>query len=545
MNEKKEKKLLMLSCIAAVVNALTIILTTEGIAKVMECVEVGEKARLPYYIMCFVLIIVFEKITSVGFEALKLAYITVGDYNRRVELVKVILKRAIYNYKKKNTAYYYNLITSDVSTISQSRLGSYPWIFYFVAYFLFAVIMLLRIDVVLTIIIIVLSFMPFLLDKLWSNVIAKCRIKHTENMENYLGNLKETLDKYDTIKNNYAENRFIEVFKKYCKNSRISYAKVSFASNMSQETLYLSASILQLVALIISSYFAATGRIHVAMIYAAMNYSTAVSNSFSNISNYHINIKSTKPINEKITGELNDKTDDVNENVNGKADDCTEDNVPIKINNLSFGFGEKMLYKDFTYFFEKGKKYAVVGESGSGKSTLLKLVLKNFCDYEGTISIFGHDIRNLAGGEIMKYISVVQQEPCIFNTSLYENITMYNSEIKEESEIYKKVINDLQLEALSKKVGDKKLGDFGSKISGGERQRICLARAVLRNTPVLFLDESTNGLDPVNKRIIEDYIFSRNDLTIVSITHDWTTENLEKYDYVIQGQGFGYDVVSQ
>lgn len=175
-----------------------------------------------------------------------------------------------------------------------------------------------------------------------------------------------------------------------------------------------------------------------------------------------------------------------------------------------------------------------MGESGSGKSTLMKLLLKYFDEYGGKICLEGQDIRQLSESEIYERVGVVNQSPYLFNASLYENITMFNGEPGENSEEYAKLLQDVNLTALAKRVEDKPLGDFGDNISGGERQRINLARAMCKHPAILIFDEPTTGLDPENVALIDEFIFSHKGVTRIVISHNWAKEYLDRFDHVVQ-----------
>ena len=176
----------------------------------------------------------------------------------------------------------------------------------------------------------------------------------------------------------------------------------------------------------------------------------------------------------------------------------------------------------------------MVGESGSGKSTLVKLLLKYYDDYQGTISLAGQDIRQLSEREVYKLVGVVDQSPYLFNASLYENITLFSGQPGQGSEEYQALVQKLNLTALAERVGDVPLGDFGDKISGGERQRINIARALRLDPKILVFDEPTTGLDPENVEMINEFIFDLQGVTRIVVSHNWSEDYLGRFDGVIR-----------
>lgn len=179
----------------------------------------------------------------------------------------------------------------------------------------------------------------------------------------------------------------------------------------------------------------------------------------------------------------------------------------ITIDNISFAHEgtKKFLFDNFTLSIPKGQKVGLVGASGSGKTTLTKLILR-FADVnKGEITIDGQSISEVTQESLRKSIAYVPQEPMLFHRSLRENIA-YGKPDATDAEIMKaakqanatEFIDDLE-EGLDTTVGER-----GVKLSGGQRQRIAIARAILKNAPILVLDEATSALDSESEKLIQD-----------------------------------------
>lgn len=128
----------------------------------------------------------------------------------------------------------------------------------------------------------------------------------------------------------------------------------------------------------------------------------------------------------------------------------------------------------------------------------------------------------------------MSQSPFLFNASLYDNITMFTNDPPRDSAEYEKLLADLNLTALAERVGDAPLGDFGDNISGGERQRINIARTLRSHPSILIFDEPTTGLDPENIALIDQFIFNLADVTRIVITHNWSEDYLARFDSVLR-----------
>ncbi len=176
----------------------------------------------------------------------------------------------------------------------------------------------------------------------------------------------------------------------------------------------------------------------------------------------------------------------------------------------------------------------MVGESGSGKSTMFKLLLKYFDNYEGNILLGGQNIKKLSENELYSKIGIITQTPYLFNATFYDNITLFSGNPKENSGEYINLLDDLNLTALAEQVGDVPLGDFGDNISGGERQRINIARTMFRKPEILIFDEPATGLDPENAALIDNFIFNHKEITRIVISHNWAEDYLSRFDEIIR-----------
>ena len=180
----------------------------------------------------------------------------------------------------------------------------------------------------------------------------------------------------------------------------------------------------------------------------------------------------------------------------------------------------------------QGKKIALLGKSGAGKSTLIQLLLGAISPAAGTIEINGHKPEEY-DESIFDMVSVLNQKPYLFATSIKNNIRLGNQEATDEEieQVIKQVKLDDYIHSLPKGLNTQ-MEETGQRFSGGERQRIALARILLKNTPIIILDEPTVGLDPQTERYLLDTIFTAlKDKTIIWVTHHLI--GIEKMDQVL------------
>jgi subfamily B ATP-binding cassette protein MsbA len=203
-------------------------------------------------------------------------------------------------------------------------------------------------------------------------------------------------------------------------------------------------------------------------------------------------------------------------------------NNNIEYENVSFAYnnfdGNDVL-KNINLNIQKGKMVALVGLSGSGKSTLADLLCRFYDVSAGSIKIDGVDIRDYKLSDIRKFLSIVSQEPILFNDTIANNISFGLDNVSDaDIELAAKVANAHDFICKLQNGYQTNIGDRGMTLSGGERQRITIARAVLRNPAILILDEATSSLDSESEKLVQDALIKlmRNRTSIV-IAHRLST----------------------
>lgn len=179
-------------------------------------------------------------------------------------------------------------------------------------------------------------------------------------------------------------------------------------------------------------------------------------------------------------------------------------NEAIRLEKVSFRYAEEWVLRDVDLTIRKGQTVALVGHSGSGKSTLVDLIPRFYDVVEGRITIDGTDIREVAVADLRRLMGNVNQEPILFNASVFENIAFgvkgaTLEKVRQAAEVAHadEFINDMPAGY------ETNIGDRGGKLSGGQRQRLSIARAVYKNPPILILDEATSALDTKSERLVQ------------------------------------------
>ncbi len=195
----------------------------------------------------------------------------------------------------------------------------------------------------------------------------------------------------------------------------------------------------------------------------------------------------------------------VDDNVNGKQLHSFNDRIEFR--NVSFAYSDAIILDGIDLTIEKGKTIALVGSSGSGKSTLADLVPRFHDITGGEVLIDGVNIKDYSLHSVRSLMSIVTQEPILFNDSIANNIRLGKEGASEEEIMDAAVVANAHNFIIQKEKGyHTNIGDRGSKLSGGERQRLTIARAVVKNPPLLILDEATSSLDTESERLVQDAI---------------------------------------
>jgi ATP-binding cassette, subfamily B, bacterial MsbA len=197
----------------------------------------------------------------------------------------------------------------------------------------------------------------------------------------------------------------------------------------------------------------------------------------------------------------------------------------IEFKNVSFSYQDKIILDDINLKIEKGKTVALVGSSGAGKSTLVDLVPRFHDTVKGELLIDGINIKNYSLHSLRNQMGIVTQEPILFNDTIANNISLGMQHAAKEEIITAAKIANANEFILQKENGyQTSIGERGNKLSGGEKQRVTIARAVLKNPPILILDEATSSLDTESEKLVQDAINNlMNNRTSIVIAHRLST----------------------
>jgi len=393
-------------------------------------------------------------------------------------------------------------IGSDVIEVHYSFLSILELIFRDPLMIIITISIMLILSVKLTIF--VFLFLPvagFLINVIGKNL-KKTSDKVQKEQGIFLSLLEETLSGLRVIKGFNAEGVFQKVFGQ----STSRFEKLSNKLMIKTQLAGPVSEVLGILVICVLIWYggslvlveeAMTGDKFIAYIALAYNIITPA----KSISKASYTIKKGNAAAERIL-EILETEDPLKDKEN--AIDKSDFNAEIAFNNISFKYEEEYVLKDFSLTVPKGTSVALVGQSGSGKSTLANLVTRFYDVNKGSITIDGTDVKDIKKKSLLGLMGIVTQDSILFNDSVANNIKLGKQEASSvEVQRASQIANAHEFVKDLPEQYDSNIGDGGNKLSGGQKQRLSIARAVLKNPPIMILDEATSALDTESEQLVQ------------------------------------------
>jgi len=525
---KQNKVLLLFTILTSIIASLGYVFMAVLLQKLLDiAVEKNMQQFIPmvlFSIFYFVMLGIFLYLQSLLSKRITCKIIK----QIRTDVFKGIVSQSMEDFGKRNTADYLSIITNDVKMIEDNFLLPFFEVVQYTVIFISSFVLMIYFDVIVTIVVFVAITLMFLVPSLLGKELEKRQNTLSSQLADFTTKLKDILSGFEIIKSYSMKQYVIQKFDK--ENSDTIHTKYSvdklFALNEGLSSFL--ALMVQIVVLFLSAYFIITERITVGTLLGMVQVSSNLANPLIMIFTNIPKIKSIQPIIEKLTVlskyELNEVP---------KKQSATFNSV-VSISNLSFAYEKQNRVLDkINLHIEKGKKYVIVGKSGCGKTTLVKLLAGYYTEYSGKILYDNTDLNMMNENDIVQLSSIIHQNIYMFNESVYDNICLHEDYSKESID---KAVKASGLNDVIEKLPEGLLyeaGENGSNLSGGQKQRIAVARALIRNKPILILDEGTSAIDMQTAYDIENHLLKIEGLTIITITHNLKKELLELYDNII------------
>lgn len=394
-------------------------------------------------------------------------------------------------------------MTADVQEVETSILTSIEAIVREPLTVIIAISIMLFMSVKLTLFVfILLPVSGFIISSISKKLKAKSELAQKET-GTFLSFIEETLTGLRVIKGFNAEhvigNKFLKSTAKFRNLMTSVFHRQTLASPMSE--FLGSATIIAILWYGGNEVLSQTSSLQPDEFLGYIVLFYTVLNPIKLITTTYYNLQKGEASAERIMQILNTEN-----NIKDKPNALEKDSFDneIKFENISFKYKKEYVLKDFSLTIKKGETVALVGQSGSGKSTLANLITRFYDVNEGSITIDGIDIRDLTKRSLRNLMGIVTQESILFNDSVENNIKLgvdnaTGGEILEAS----KIANALEfIDDLPERF-ETNIGDSGNSLSGGQKQRLSIARAVLKNPPIMILDEATSALDTESEQLVQ------------------------------------------
>lgn len=443
------------------------------------------------------------------------------DRNIKASLFQVILKRDESLRKETHTGKLMSILTSDAFIVDDFFFqGSNFRIIQPFITGLLALVTLLVIDYRFALVTSIFGFVSIFMATLFTTQIQKnyrdTRFKNDDSVHR----ASEIIENETMIRQYGIKNKIIANYDE----SNLKYSKSIIHANTLQLRIDMLQTLINIISLglflIIAYQLSTNGNFDFTNIVVLMPLRTSVSQMFSNLGsswNYMVEVStSSDRLLEILSMKVEDDRMDKEPLILNKGD------FIIQMEDVSFGYDKKNILNNVSLNFSSSQSYALVGHSGSGKSTLLNLLLGLYNTYTGRISINGHDVNELSLSSIRKEVVLVEQEASLFNRSIYDNIVMGSD--GDLSEIKARVITAAKKSGIHDYIMsldntyDTIVGESGSLLSGGQIQRIAIARALMTDASIVIFDEPTAALDSESEQVIQNVIdlLSKEKLVLVS-----------------------------
>lgn len=523
---KQNKLLLFLSILFNIISSLSYVFIAILLQKIMDTVMIKDISK---FISITIFSIIYFTILGILLylqSLLSKKVICKIILSIRSKIFQGVINSEIEKYEKIKTADYLSIINNDVKLLEENYLLPFFELIQYSIIFISSLGIMFYFNITITIWVIFATLLMLVIPSVFAKRLEHYQDNFSYHLSLFTNTLKDLLSGFEIIKsysiNNYALSKFNKSNKKTIK-SKYAVDKLIALNEGISTTLAL---LVQVFVIFLSAYFIIIGKTTVGTLLGMIQASSNLTNPLLMIFNNIPKIKSVKPIMIKL-----DKYTSFAALRNIQTKPLVfKHNISVK--NLSFSYSnEQKVLDNLSFEINRGQKYAIIGKSGCGKTTLIKLLLGYYTKYEGAIYYDHIKLSQLNNVPLLS--SLIHQNIYLFNESIYDNICLH------ETYSPNKLTEVIKQSGLSQFIDQLPEGlqyvvkENGANLSGGQKQRIAVARALIRNKPLLVLDEGTSAIDMQTAYEIENRLLLINDLTLITITHNLEKALLQQYDKII------------
>ena len=502
---------------------------TAFILKAMVDVSSEKDFHLFYktIILCLIFL-VFIYLTNYLKQIFEAIYTKKILLSLKKDIFQKIMGKDVNDFNKINSAEYISNLTNDINIVEKDYFNSIFKMLFNVIRLGVGVVVIIKLNVYIAISVFFMGGLSLLVPIIFTKQISKLNKLYSDKLSLFTTQIKDIFSGFEVIKSFNVKDRVNSEFDKYNYVVEDSKCKLLKKNAIVEILTAMSGFLVFFTALCVGSYLVMKDSMTFGTLIASIQLMNNIVTPVAMISILFNKIKSVKLIEKKF----NNMTTDFYENKSLLEKQDFENSIVF--DDVSFKYDNyKNVLNNVSFELKKGCKYAVVGTSGSGKTTIIKLLLRYYDEFNGKIIIDGVDTKDIKISSLYKIISIIHQNVFMFDGSIKDNITLFENFDDD------KIEDAINLSGLKDYVNSLKdgysssVGENGKNVSGGEKQRIAIARSIIRDTQVLILDESTSALDNETGYNIENSLLNIQKLTCIVITHKLIKSLLKQYDGII------------
>ena len=467
-------------------------------------------------------------LTEYGDSYFRARFLRAANGALEKDLMNRILHYDINAFNSENSAKYISILNNDVRKIDEMVFRLLPQTAGNVICASVCLVALLVYNPWNALICVITTALQFLPPLFIGKRAAAAQQKYMESLDGMNAEIKDTFTGFEVIKSFGVEEKIQE------KSSTFDRVEAdAFRMRITQgKSIAISEGLVYfgcIVQMIFCAYLVIQGEITMGILLGALQIANYVVNPARQITSQLLEYKTVKPVIARVVAVL-----DGEEQVEATEKVSIAKAGQIQVEGLRFSYEEnKEVLHRLNYRFQEGKKYAVVGGSGSGKTTLIRLLMGYYSEYTGGIYFDGVCLDDIDRQSLYQHVAMIHQKVFLFEDTIRNNITMFQD--CPDEQVWQ-AIHDAGLTQVVERMGhglDSMVEENGRNLSGGEQQRIAIARAFARGTEVMLVDEATASLDPQTASQINQVLLEKEGLTLIAITHRTNQELLEAYDEVL------------
>lgn len=522
--QKKNRRYFAGALISILISTLFAVVLQFFKGDVLDHAVAGETRKTIHYAILLIAFILCEVLFYFGYERLSAKFVVGCTRELKHDIFVSIINRSYIAYKEHLQGEYIAKYTNEADAIKDRRFALLPLLWGILFKIVFVSIALFALDWRVAIITIALLTTPLYIPKLIEKSLQNAQTAYIQAVEESLAKVNDWFSGFEIIKNYSVEKHIIDRFKTVNDEAMEKLLRDNQLGAVAQLITTLISYLSYFVVLVCATWLVLRGEFSAGDFFVAIGMIDQLSYPLISLAGITRQLVAIKPACAAMEKFLTiPKAAQSTNNVEELKHD-------IRFHDVSFSYdGQRDILDGFNLTIKKGRKYLLKGPSGCGKTTAVNLLLKYFNATGGNVEIDGTPIEDI--GNTYDLMTVVRQEAILFHDTLRNNLTMYQ-DIPEERLI--DALKSVGLENLANALAlDRFVTESGSNFSGGEKKRICLARALLRNTDVLILDEPLANLDSITAERIEEVLLAIQEKTLIVVSHQFSERKRNAFERVI------------